>query len=64
MARDAGTEHTRDMTRIRVEEVETFEVSSLVKNKNNLYQFLLTFSYDLTPPRLNTLIKFRLANIS
>ena len=50
-------------TEVVAEEVEVVEVASLA-NRNDLYQFMRTYLCLPAPPRLNTFIKFRLADAS
>ncbi len=45
------------------EELKVVEVASLA-NRNNLYPFIRAYPCLLAPPRQNTIIKFRLADIS
>lgn len=53
----------RKIIEVIVQEIKVVEVSSLASNKNNFYQFIYIFLCFFTLPKLNTIIKFRLANI-
>ena len=55
---------TDKVTEVVVEEVKIVEVSSLISNRNNLYQFMRAFLCLHASPKPNTLIKFRLADVS
>lgn len=45
-------------------QVEILEVASYIAKKNNLYEFICIFPCLPVPPKPNTSIRFRLANVS
>ena len=55
---------TEKVTEPIVEKVKAVKVSSLASNGNNAYQFMHAFLCLPAPPRPNTLIKFRFADVS